>query len=113
MITPESHSRIQPLFIAAYGAFVSAIAIIIGAFIFTLPEHFSKALLILSASFAAFGTGEFLNHPKQKLITPETVQSSQKPKYHHNRNPCGLGNLLDISGLILLFIALSAFFFPH
>jgi len=113
MTTPESHSQFQPLLIAAYAAFASGITIFIAAFMLTLPEHVFKAVLILSASLAVFATGEFLNHPKQKLITPETVRTNQKPKYHHNRNPCSLGNLFDIGGLILLFVALSAFLFPH
>ncbi len=112
MTTPESQTRIQPLLIAAYGVFASGIILFIVLFVFSLPGYLFKTILILSISFAAFGTGELLNHPKQKLITRETVQTNQTT-YHHNRNPCILGNLFDIIALLLLFIALSAFFFPH
>jgi hypothetical protein len=113
MITPEPHPQIQPLLISAYAAIVSAIIIFVTALMFPLPEHRFKAILILSAGFATFGIGEFLNHPKQKLITRETVKASKKPRYHRTRNPCSLGNLFDISGLLFLFTSLSYFFFPH
>jgi hypothetical protein len=113
MMTPEPHPQIQPLLISAYAAVVSGIIIFVTALIFPLPEHRFKAILILSAGFATFGIGEFLNHPKQKLITRESVKTSKRLRYHRNRNPCSLGNLFDISGLLLLFISLSYFFFPH
>jgi len=113
MNSPKSHTQIKPLLIFAYGAFASGGILFISAFMLTLPAHFFKATLILAASFAAIGTGEFLNHPKQKLITQETIQNKSKPQYHHSRNPCSLGNLFDIGGLLLFFIAISSFFFPH
>ncbi len=113
MTTPELETPVQPLFIAAYAFFVTGALLFIAAFVLTLPAHLFKSTLILSASFAALSTGEQLNHPRQKLVTRETVQSGQEPQYHRNRNPCSLGNLFDIVGLLLLFIAISSFFFPH
>jgi len=113
MNTPEQHTPTQPLLIAAYAVFLSAVIIFIAAFIIILPENLFKGILILSASFFSFGTGELINHPKQNLITRKTVQTNQKPQYHRNRNPCALGNLFHIAGLLLLFVALSSFFFPH
>jgi len=110
---PESHTRSRHLLLAAYIAIASGTIIFIAAFVIALPEHLFKGTLILSASFTTFGTGEYLNHPKQKLITQETVKTNKKPKYHRNRNPCSLGNLFDIGGLLLLFIAFSSFFFSY
>ena len=113
MTTPETDTPVQPLFIAACAFFVTAAILFITPFVLALPAYLFKSTLILSASFAALSTGELLNHPKQKLVTRETVKTGQEPQYHRNRNPCSLGNMFDIGGLLLLFIAISSFFFPH
>jgi len=113
MTTPESHIQPQLLLISAYTTLVSAIIIVFLALFFFLPGHLFKPLLLLSASLFSLSAGEFLNHPKQRVITQETVKANQEAQYHRKRSPCALGNLFDICGLLLLFVALSAFFFPH
>jgi len=113
MTTSESYSRLQPLLLAAYAVIGSAIVISVLTFFLSPAPHIFKALYLFSASLFSLGAGELFNHPKQKIITSETVKTGQKAKYHRKRNSCGLGNLLDICGLLLLFIALASFLFPH
>ena len=113
MITPDPRPQIQPLLISAYFAIASGIITFLTAFLLPLSGHLFMATLLLSAGFATFAVGELLNHPKQKLITRETVKNNTSSRYHRTRNPCSLGNLFDISGLLLFFISLSYFFFPY
>lgn len=113
MITPDPRPQIQPLLISAYIAIASGVITFLAAFLLPLSGHLFMATLLLSAGFATFAVGELLNHPKQKLITRETVKNNTNPRYHRTRNPCSLGNLFDISGLLLFFISLSYFFFPY
>ena len=61
------------------------------------------------------GLGEYLNHPVQKKQTFAQRPDSGPPTttLHRSRNPCGLGNTLDVLAVICLFLALSYFFFPY
>jgi len=60
------------------------------------------------------GIGEILNHPVQKkLVLTDQENSLHHTTLHRSRNPCGLGNTLDVLALICLFISLSLFLFPH
>ena len=60
------------------------------------------------------GAGEYLNHPQQKTLTyNDRDNSGPAVTYHRQRNPCGLGNTLDVIALICLFLALGFFFFPY
>jgi len=103
----------HPLLIAASVAFTLGTALSIFVLNLRLPGHICKALLLLALALAIFGVGEFLNHPRRRLITPETVKGKQKPQFYRNRKTCGLGNLLDICAIITFFLALSSFLYPH
>lgn len=60
------------------------------------------------------GLGEYLNHPLQKKLIPsDQDDSGVQEKLHRTRNPCGLGNTLDVLALVCLFIAVSLLFFPY
>ncbi len=110
--SPQSR-QVQPLLVAASVAFTMGTALSIFVLNLRLPGHICKALLLLALALAIFGLGEFLNHPRRRLITPETVKGKQEPQFHRKRKTCGLGNLLDICAVITLFLALSAFLYPH
>lgn len=87
------------------------------AFSFTsFPETIvqAKGLRTLGFFFLFLGAGEILNHPLQKrLAFNDQNGSGPHATLHRSRNPCGLGNALDVLALICLFISLSLFFFPH
>lgn len=60
------------------------------------------------------GIGEILNHPVQKKLEFKDRENTlSQATLHRSRNPCGLGNTLDVAALVCLFISLSFFFFPH
>ncbi len=70
-----------------------------------------KGMLLLSSAFIVFGTGEVINHPAGRFFIPRTKESPGYYIYQRRRNSCSLGNLLDIGGLLLFFLALSALLF--
>ena len=74
----------------------------------------AKGFRTLGFLFLFLGVGEILNHPVQKsLAFNDQDGSGPHATLHRSRNPCGLGNTLDVLALICLFISLSLFFFPH
>jgi hypothetical protein len=74
----------------------------------------SKGLRVLGLALLFIGLGEYLNHPHQEELTLSSPDDTELAKTtHRRRNPCGLGNLLDVLGLIAIFAALALFFFPH
>ncbi len=57
------------------------------------------------------GIGEWINHPLQKsLAFDEEKPSILKKVRHRKRSPIALGNLLEITGLILIFVGLAYLF---
>lgn len=80
-----------------------------------LPVTLSlKGLRVLGLALVFIGLGEYLNHPHQEELTLSSPDDTELSKTRHRRrNPCGLGNLLDVLGLIAVFAALALFFFPY
>ena len=74
----------------------------------------AKGIRALGFFLLFLGVGEVVNHPVQKsLALNEQNDSGPHATLHRSRNPCGLGNTLDVLALICLFISLSLFFFPY
>ncbi len=64
-------------------------------------EQFFLGLLLL-------GIGEYLNNPPR----PQLKEETEKPGFlKRKRNVCGLGNLLDILGVLMLAVGLATLFF--
>ena len=79
-----------------------------------LGSAFEKGLRAIGFSLLFIAIGEWLNHPVQKSKSAiDESSDTALTIIHRRRNPCGLGNVFDVFGLILVFIALSLFFFPH
>ena len=94
---------------------VIGIVLILFSFIQTALEPFSaKGIRALGLFCLLLGTGEFLNHPLQKkLIYDEQNSSGPQISYHRRRNPCAIGNSLDVLALICFFVGMGFFFFPY
>lgn len=74
----------------------------------------AKGIMALGFFCLFLGTGEILNHPIQKRLTyNDQDNSGPHVTLHRSRNPCGLGNTLDVLALICLCISLSLLFFPY
>lgn len=54
--------------------------------------------------------GEWINHPRQTSLSLKEAKKGLRKFQHHHRNPCTLGNLLDIFGFFSICIGCSAFF---
>lgn len=86
----------------------------IGLFIFSLftesQNAFFSGLQQISIGFFLIGTGEWINHPLQKSVRYKDKENFIFRRIHHRkRNPSGLGNLLEICGLILIFTGIATF----
>lgn len=54
------------------------------------------------------GIGEWVNHPLQKSMVMQGEKNVKFRKFtHRKRSPSGLGSLLEIIGLLLLFIGIA------
>lgn len=105
------NNRFPPLYIAACILLGVGVAGLGCVFVLQLPSHISQGLLYIFVGFIAFGIGEHLNHPN--TTSPVTRRNSrQSQQCYRKRNVCSLGNLIDIGGLLLFFVGLSALFFP-
>ena len=73
----------------------------------------NQTILYLAAGFFLIGIGEIVNHPKQTAANYTENNNSDLRRIHHrSRNPCPLGNLLIIGGIIFLFMAFGHLIFP-
>jgi hypothetical protein len=61
------------------------------------------------------GAGEYLNNPKcpQQLPASGTKKTTFKLSDYlkRRRNVCALGNLLDIAGVLMIFVGITSLFF--
>ena len=90
--------------LTAIGAGVCTIALILQ------PEYkLLKGSLQIGAGILLFGVGELLNHPRDKTLHGDKEDFHVEKEYTRKRNACALGNLLDIVGLLIFFVGLSAF----
>ncbi len=76
-------------------------------------DQISKGVRVAAAGLLSIGIGELLNHPLQTRRRHPERAEKDFTRQHRQRNPCLLGNLLDICGLILLFSSISLLFFPY
>ena len=54
------------------------------------------------------GLGEWINHPLQKSLTYEEKGEYTFRRFkHRRRKPSGIGNLLEIGGLLLVFMGVA------
>ena len=82
--------------------------------LFTIDIAQAKTMRAIGLSFLFLGVGEYLNHPVQKRLTyNDRDDSGPQTTLHRSRNPCGLGNTLDVLALICLFVAFGLFLFPQ
>ena len=91
------------------------VVLLFASFILPLTNNLdAKGLRAIGLSFLFFGAGELINHPPQKKRHASSLnKTNSETVYRRARNPCSLGNLFDVFGLISLFVALSFFFFPY
>ena len=74
----------------------------------------NKGMRAIGFALLFLGLGEFLNHPVQTGHKFEKPAKQEASKFlMRRRNPCGLGNYLDVIGIIAVFAALALFFFPY
>lgn len=106
---PKRH---PPLFIISCIFFAAGVVCFGLCFVLQLEPNIFKGLLYISLAFLAFGTGEIINHPKQRLIGPATGKNPAARQMYRKRNVCSLGNLCDIGALLLFFAGLAAIFYP-
>lgn len=105
--------RLPPLYVAAWT--IGALGIVgLGTVWAVHPAaHIYSGLLYLFFACIAFGAGEILNHPKTPLLTTDATTSPDDAEISRRRNPCSLGNLFDIGGLLLFFGGLSTLLFTR
>lgn len=103
---------LPPLYLAAWA--IGALGIVgLGAvWLLHPPARLYDGLLYLFFACIAFGAGEILNHPKRPLLTTDANALPADAEISRRRNPCSLGNLFDIGGLLLFFVGISALLFP-
>lgn len=105
--------RSPPLYLAAWTMGALGIVGIGAVWLLHPPAQIYTGLIYLFFACIAFGAGEILNHPKPPLVTTETTTPPADRELCRRRNPCSLGNLFDIGGLLLFFVGLSALLFPQ
>lgn len=104
--------RLPPLYLAAWTIGAVGIVGLVAVWVLHPPAQIYTGLLYLFFACIAFGAGEILNHRQTPQITTEATTSPADRELCRRRNPCSLGNLFDIGGLLLFFVGLSAVLFP-
>lgn len=103
MITGKNQTPLA-FWVALMNITLGTIGIITGFILWTGThgiEQFFLGLLLL-------GFGEYLNNPR----APQSVHDADTPGFfERRRNTCGLGNLLDIAGVLMLAIGAGTLFF--
>jgi len=107
----QNHQQYPLMYIAAFVMAAAGIAIAVAALLLQPERHLYKGLIFLAVAFLNFGGGEILNHPKQAAADRQTAD--QKEYTVRGRNTCGLGNLLDIVGLLMFFVAMASFIYER
>lgn len=108
----DANYRLPPLYLAAWAMGALGIVGLGGVLILHPPAQIYTGLLYLFFACVAFGAGEILNHPKPAQLTTNEITPPTDAQLTRRRNPCSLGNLFDIGGLLLFFVGLSALLFP-
>jgi hypothetical protein len=110
----EKKESTSMIFLSLLMGFAGITAIVLSLFPMQLDSSSVKGIRAIGFSLLFISIGEWLNHPLQKSFTAlDETSDTSLTLIHRRRNPCGLGNVFDVFGLILIFIALSLFFFPY
>lgn len=84
--------------------------LLIFSFFSAEQDNYFGSFRRIAAGLLLVGIGEWINHPKQK-----SVQYRDKTNFifqhvlHRKRNPSSLGNLMEISGLLLIFAGAAGY----
>jgi len=97
-----------PMFIAACSLLVLGVLALLYTLLFIDQPAQFKGWALISMSLMGFGSGEILNHPREPVFRQDENETGQQ-SFYRVRNTCGLGNILDIVGLLLFFVGLSSF----
>lgn len=109
---PQQSQQYPPMYIAAFALAAAGIIVAVAAVLLQPEKHLYKGLIFLAVAFLNFGGGEILNHPRQTAKN-ENSTSHQKGQPLRRRNTCGLGNLMDIVGMLMFFVALASFIYER
>ncbi len=101
-----------PVYIIALITVVAGAALAITALIWQPEKYLFKGMIFMAVSLLNLGGGEILNHPKQTIPDEESSGTPVEVE-ERKRNTCGLGNLMDIVGLMMFFVALSSFIYQR
>jgi len=79
--------------------------------LFTAKEgQYFGGLQQIAAGITLIGIGEWINHPLQKSLRYKDRQNFIFQKIRHRkRKPNGIGNILEIIGLLMIFTGLAEF----
>jgi hypothetical protein len=105
--------KFPPLFVIACLALATGLAGVIGSFVLQLPPSTFLPLLLVSSGCTAFGVGEIINHPIERIPEFGQAPGDNDEMIYRRRNDCSLGNLLDIVALLLIFIGIAKFLYPY
>lgn len=105
--------RPPPLFIAACIIFSAGVFCLGLVLLLPLEGYLFRGLVSLSLALIGFGTGEIVNHPKERLPRPAEDTPSSYPQVYRRRNVCSLGNLCDIFSLLLFFAGIATLIYPR
>lgn len=103
----ETHSSPLAFKIALVNLVAGVIAFTVSFFLTSLTSGFSQ----LSLGLITLGAGEYLNNPTYSSQQSGKDNSVPVSFWNRKRNVCGLGNLLDIVGVIMIAIGTATLFF--
>ncbi len=103
----ESHSNPLAFKIALVNLVAGVLAFMVSIFLTSLTSGFSQ----LSLGVFLLGAGEYLNNPTYHKQQVGNDNSPPPSYWNRKRNVCGLGNLLDIAGVIMVAIGTATLIF--
>jgi hypothetical protein len=72
--------------------------------------HYFGGLQQIAAGITLIGLGEWINHPLQKSLRYKDRQNFIFQKIRHReRKPNGLGNIIEIAGVLMIFTGLAEY----
>ncbi len=78
----------------------------------TGPQNLSfNGYRLIASGIVFLGIGEWLNHPRQKALEFTSKDNEElRKKTHYKRNPSSIGNLFEITALLLICVGISKAF---
>ena len=108
----QAHQPYPLFYIVAVMLVIAGLVLVTAAVLIHPEKHVYKGMVFLAVSLFNFGLGEIFNHPK--TLTSELDSDGKTSEFvSRRRNSCGLGNILDIIGVMMFFIALSSFIYQR